>query len=244
MGMKTVSLHQKREAHVKISAAGVFVFAVSMLFAGNAAAQVYRCKNAEGRLAYSDKPCVANQEPAKIRMLGTTNGGGDYSQPDSEVTKALNKAKAEAAARGESYDTTYAPRGVPMVAGEEWQGGADAADDAWADSQPTAVGSGKPNTRMDRMMQRREARMQKVERQRAARLGKPSSYPSPRRNETYGDEAPEVISAPPPQPSIITNCDPTGCWDNLGNRYNNSGTGHFWRNGQFCVNNGGTVLCH
>lgn len=216
-----------------------------MLFAGNAVAQVYRCKNAEGRLAYSDKPCAAGQEPAKIRMLGTTNGGGDYSRPRGEVMEALNKAKAGAAERGESYDTTYAPRGVQGMAGDEWQGGAaaaDAADDALAESLPT---SGKPSTRMDKMMQRREARMQKVERQRDARLGKTSGYPSSRRSDTYGDGAPEVISAPPPPPATIVNCDPAGCWDTSGNRYNNAAGGNFWRtDGKFCTNTGGSVICH
>lgn len=58
-------------------------------------------------------------------------------------------------------------------------------------------------------------------------------------------------SAPPmppvqaaPRPSNITNCDPGGCWDNLGNRYNKgAGTTYFNQHGGVCQSIGGQMHC-
>lgn len=66
-----------------------------------------------------------------------------------------------------------------------------------------------------------------------------------------GDEkiAPTYIPAPepatPPTPSIITNCDPSGCWDNLGGRYNSAAGGNFiGPSDRLCINMGGMIQCH
>lgn len=53
------------------------------------------------------------------------------------------------------------------------------------------------------------------------------------------------IPVPPPTPSVITNCDPGGCWDNLGNRYNGSGgPTHIRQDGRVCQNIGGMMQCN
>lgn len=50
----------------------------------------------------------------------------------------------------------------------------------------------------------------------------------------------------PPAPSIVSNCDRGGCWDNAGNRYNRAGDGsNFWRSdGKFCRPQGNTFSCN
>ncbi len=47
-----------------------------------------------------------------------------------------------------------------------------------------------------------------------------------------------------PRPSNITNCDPGGCWDNLGNRYNKgAGTTYFPPQGGACQLIGSQMQC-
>jgi hypothetical protein len=52
------------------------------------------------------------------------------------------------------------------------------------------------------------------------------------------------IPASAPVPSIITNCDPGGCWDNLGGRYNHgAGPTYFGPSGRACNLDGGQMAC-
>lgn len=53
------------------------------------------------------------------------------------------------------------------------------------------------------------------------------------------------IPMPPEPPSIITSCDPGGCWDTQGRRFNSAGGGNFHRSdGKFCTRAGPNVICH
>lgn len=57
---------------------------------------------------------------------------------------------------------------------------------------------------------------------------------------------PLASSLPPPQklqPSTTTSCDPSGCWDNVGNRYNRAAGGFFRDDGKFCQKVGSGVQC-
>jgi hypothetical protein len=54
--------------------------------------------------------------------------------------------------------------------------------------------------------------------------------------------APQVLKAPS-TPSVITSCDAGGCWDNLGNRYNGSGTTLFGTTGKPCIRSGDRIEC-
>lgn len=50
---------------------------------------------------------------------------------------------------------------------------------------------------------------------------------------------------PPPGPSIITNCDAGGCWDNQGKRYNSGGGPTMIRqDGRVCQRIGGMMQCN
>jgi hypothetical protein len=50
--------------------------------------------------------------------------------------------------------------------------------------------------------------------------------------------------APTSPPSVITSCDPAGCFDSQGNRYNRTGTGNFTRrDGATCLRVGSELRC-
>ncbi|MBQ7627129.1 MAG: hypothetical protein IJS87_08815, partial [Rhodocyclaceae bacterium] len=70
----------------------------------------------------------------------------------------------------------------------------------------------------------------------------------PQQQEQAASTSPKAPAPAPVAPSPVTplvNCDPAGCWDTAGRRYNNAAGGNFVRNdGKFCVNNGGVVQCH
>jgi hypothetical protein len=55
---------------------------------------------------------------------------------------------------------------------------------------------------------------------------------------------PASMPAPPPAPSIVTSCDPTGCWDNLGGHYTRgAGNTYFPPSGGACQLLGGQMHC-
>lgn len=53
------------------------------------------------------------------------------------------------------------------------------------------------------------------------------------------------IPATPPPPSVITNCDAGGCWDNHGKRYNSGGgPTHIRQDGKVCQRVGAMMQCN
>ena len=69
-----------------------------------------------------------------------------------------------------------------------------------------------------------------------ANAGRPMPPPSKR------EDPPARRRAPPTQ---ITSCDPGGCWDTRGQRFNNTGGGTFHRtDGKFCTQAGPNLICN
>lgn len=69
--------------------------ALSVCF-GAQAAEVYKCKDAKGRLTFSQKPCAQDAEKIKVSgpsETGTNFAGSDFSKFDAEKAKE-NKEKA------------------------------------------------------------------------------------------------------------------------------------------------------
>jgi hypothetical protein len=53
------------------------------------------------------------------------------------------------------------------------------------------------------------------------------------------------IPMPVPQPTVITNCDTAGCWENVGNRYNKAAGDRYFRgDGKACQGVGGSMNCN
>ncbi len=51
-------------------------------------------------------------------------------------------------------------------------------------------------------------------------------------------------TAPAPQPTYMTSCDGSGCWDNQGNRYSGNNGTYFQSNGSICRDIGGQMQCN
>lgn len=61
---------------------------------------------------------------------------------------------------------------------------------------------------------------------------------------TANNPTPITVPTPTPQPTHMTSCDGSGCWDNQGNRYaGNNGT-YYQSNGGMCRDIGGMVQCN
>lgn len=96
---------------------------------------------------------------------------------------------------------------------------------------------------------RASEQLRQIERDRRdALMGLPIQPPQqPEQAASTSPKAPASAPAPvaPSPVTPLVNCDPAGCWDTAGRRYNNAAGGNFVRNdGKFCVNNGGVVQCH
>ena len=53
----------------------------------------------------------------------------------------------------------------------------------------------------------------------------------------------QQVLATPSVPSVVTSCDAGGCWDNLGNRYNGTGTTLIGSTGKPCIRSGDRIEC-
>ena len=81
----------------------VFLIAVALGWSGAAPAEVYRCE-AGGRTQFSDKPCLAGQEPMAVALpntMETSAGDQALAREYDRETKARRKARAAANAETE-----------------------------------------------------------------------------------------------------------------------------------------------
>lgn len=93
-------------------------------------------------------------------------------------------------------------------------------------------------------MEDAQRRAQKEQKQRKEAMRKALTPPDPREQRRRNRPA-SAIPMPPEPPSIITSCDPGGCWDTQGRRFNSAGGGNFHRSdGKFCTGAGPNVICH
>lgn len=73
-----------------------------------------------------------------------------------------------------------------------------------------------------------------------SRQGRPMPPPAP-----YQDPPPPMPQSAPEPPGQLVNCDPAGCWDTSGRRFNNAAGGNFHRSdGKFCTRAGPNVICN
>lgn len=200
----------------------LFGIASMLIIASSAQAQVWKCKNdATGKIEYSGTPCT------------TTSTG-----------KTINAAPNEIDASG-SRDQVQRTRARQAMeeAIEIQQNRAAMARDAAEDRARQAS------------LQNKACADAEQEYQEAKRKHAPPSVMQPLKNKVRAACArdPSGVSpaAPPsmptagPTPSIITSCDATGCWDNLGGRYN-KGAGSTYTpasGGRSCQLISGQMLC-
>ena len=138
-----------------IKAVAALALGVSLLFPGGAAAQVYKCKGDYGRVTYSDEPCGANAQQTDVDLQGNVI---ETSNDAKRVRRHLTQLEKEAAAaERQRLKEEKQRRALKRSAGKEAQSDEKAQPD---------------HSTMGRMVQRREARMRRIEQQRDARLSK------------------------------------------------------------------------
>ena len=77
-------------------AAGVFAVAVSFLFSGAAAAQVYKCRGDDGRAVYSDARCGTGEERTEVDVRDNViETSDDAKRVRSNLTQLEKEAAAE-----------------------------------------------------------------------------------------------------------------------------------------------------
>jgi len=225
----------------------------AVIICANVNAQVARCNDARGKVIFTDRACPAGFTSSLVDTSGS-NVTEDQARQAREVYRR-NAALARQMEQENSPKLAQQPLPYPTEAsaGESEFKNRDScvrrveSTSGLSPRQKAGLiaschGSGVTNnasaSNVDSCVAKIEAIAKLSPRQKATALaqchgaavgsvGEPTSLPSR------------------PHPSVITNCDAAGCWDNLGGRYNKAaGNNYFRSDGKFCQQVGGQMQCH
>lgn len=190
-------------------------------------AQVFRCTDERtGEVAYSDIPC----------SKGTSGGAANIRENTLDTSgsreQALRQEIRELRQRMESYEENTARPAYGRTESDLQAERADSRECQQAKrSLDIEAGS----------MTRNKASVEA----KAAAMRSACGIREPDRIEVnnYGRSPPSGRHRPPP--SLITNCDAGGCWDNVGNRYNRGGGNTYFpgAGGGACQKVGNLMQC-
>lgn len=241
------------------------VLAISLAMSlGSAVAQVYKCKDASGRTVYSDSLCAFGAKPLDEQTLrantleidrphppptyqrpspgGSPDGGrppplgqlpsgsaGGGTCPtalqirnmETSANSITNSAKERAFLQAEVARARACRQGSSTYSQESWR----ALEDA----------------------QRQQNRVSNAERAAARRTAEELHLSNGSTGVQQGilqDRANEAARRQA-RGTVLTNCDPAGCWDSGGRRYNRAAGGTFFRDdGTACHQSGTQLQCH
>jgi len=229
-------------------------------FSGSAMAQVYKCKGADGKLQFSDRPCPgANTAEIVPNKWGSVSAQDrlEAQQRASQMQQEANQldaAKADAAAR-QRQDNQVAERAAAAsaAANQQRQNDADAMAACVKDVERRGASQ---NVKAEMMAACRTAGAQQrasgssslvsdcvknVERSGASEKEKARQIALCH----GGDVQPERLPPPAPiTPAVITSCDRDGCWDSKGRRYEERGNTLIRSDGKPCIRTGTTLQCN
>lgn len=185
-----------------------------MLCASTASAQVHRCKDATGKLVFSDRPCEASQSGELVQRKRTH---GEILLEREQAMNAEQRKQAQRLAEQEKVQAAQEHGGQSsqapaMHSANDWQKRKDLENAGTSARSITKDGG--------RWDQNAEA-----ERARARR-----------------EEALRRQAANPP--SMITNCNGGFCYDANGNVYNRNGNFLNRTDGQVCTMQAGYAHCN
>ena len=188
-------------------------------------AQVFRCTDQRtGKIAYSDTPCQGGTTGGAVRIQENTLDTSNSRE------RALRRELQELRQRMNSYELNSDRSAYGRTEADLQAERADSRACEQA-KRSLEIESGSM-TRSQSSVNAKAAAMRSACGIREPDRVEVNNYgrPSGRHN---------------PQPSVITNCDPGGCWDNLGNRYNRgAGNTYFPGAGSgACQMIGGQMLC-
>lgn len=197
------------------------IIAIGAIFfvSTSAHAQVWKCKNdATGKVEYSGIPC-------DIKSTGNTVNAAPNEIDASGSREAIDRANTKKAFE-ETHEARRRQTAEAENAANTRTANTEKARKACADAE-NEYQSAKNKRAAPDIMQPLKSRV------RIACSREPDG------------SSPRTMPAPATQPSVITNCDATGCWDNLGGRYSKgAGTTYIPSNGgPACQLIGGQMQC-
>lgn len=223
-----------------------FVVLLSCAFPDDAFAQAYKCKDAKGRITYSDAPCLGQDASVVSTTGNTVDGSADRAKAARSESSASGSVGSPSG--GGMTDQQRQDR-IRELEIESKRMGNTSQQRTAAKREIEALkrGSGDQLTPTER--ERREdlykdaGRAEQSTRQKAAREMKEQTdrYESPeylKEQEAKRQQARDRISN-------IASCDPAGCVDTQGRRYNKgAGSTYFRADGRTCQQIGQQLHCN
>jgi hypothetical protein len=208
------------------------VFLALVLAACSASAQVTKCKLPNGTITYGDGPCPAGAADSRVNTTANVVDGSDQ--------------RAAAARMRDDQARNDQPTPSAAIIGGGRRPGAPIDDAACRAAQRdldmagsrvrTEVARGNHPGPSGSVVRSAELKVDAACGTNLAASRTASSNARP------AGSAPSHVPEPPAQ---IVNCDPAGCWDTAGRRYNNAAGGNFSRSdGAFCTRAGPNAICN
>jgi hypothetical protein len=189
-------------------------------------AQVFKCKDATGKIAYQNTGCATDQQQSKPVIV---------TQPEPPPQE---KAASATARTGNGSGSTANAQSSPS---------SDPAPN-YASSVECERAKHEEDIARNRITKKAGDIAAARGRAEQACLG-PQGYANAEAARAEGKERARLRQAATPPaptaPTAITSCDPGGCFDNLGNHYIDAGGGVLHgSNGKVCIRTGTTVNCN
>ena len=214
----------------------IFVFLFATLSISTNAEVFFKCKNQQGRIEFSDKPCFGESSSQSVVSIreNTLNSAAErkhYQQAANDNANSVGR-KAVVIANPEARPINIS---TCTQAKQDW---VEAKKNAkcWATSTCETESTRELAKRVDRFCNRNVDEMSSKQLQHEANLKKEDEE----RKERESTHPKEREST---HPKIITSCDRGGCWDTSGNRYNAGGGNTFFSSKGVCHKTGNQMQC-
>ena len=197
------------------------LFLLAAALALPASAQVYKCKTPTGGTLVSDRPCSGANKTVDVRRSEPVTL--EQQMQAAEVQQRRRQQLGQMQAEESAYRARLAAR-----------------EELRAEQEAIQAKNAQNNARQ----QKCDETVQQMQNVKRLKDGQRAALAA------CGVHVPERERPPPPPapaaPGMMTNCDPAGCWDTSGNRYNKAGgSGNFHRqDGRFCQQIGNQLQCN
>lgn len=195
----------------------LYLLLIAWGLSGPVAAQVFKCADSSGRTTYSQSPCAGTTGGGRVKIHDSSIDAFPRVEQDDRMSASPQRGRGADALRREA--------GHGRVA-EDRKDLEEACRKASGEYEEAKARRAPPDT-MNKLLSARRL---------TCGMGEGSV---PARGANPGATSPYA-----PPPSIITSCDPGGCWDNQGNRYNKgAGQTYFPSSGGACQMINGAMHC-
>ena len=202
----------------------LYLFLPIILISNISIAGVYKCTDPKtGNIIFSDSVCATSSNSQKV-YIPPTNTTPSYKPKESNQlgsNRVMSNSKVMPNLNTQTQNKT---------------GMSDYEDEIYRKNEARTlrshIGNRKPTVAEQKLLYFYDT-------------GKP--FPGGYDNERESSSSSRTSNLPMPSqaPSVITNCDNTGCWDNLGTRYNKgAGNTYFRSTGGVCQGIGGQMQCN